>query len=67
MRVCVCVCVGGGGGGKFGKLVKNKDSKALFAPAKMNWGSRRMYNTNKQKLYVLHGLICSVGGVLNTL
>ena len=35
----------------------------VFAPAEMNWASRRMYNTHKRAiLYVLYGLILGVCG-----
>ena len=41
---------------------------AVFAPAKLNWASRRIYNTHKRAvLYVLCGLILGVCGLLNTL
>ena len=43
-------------------------SGPVFAPAKMNWVSRRMYNTLKRaNLYVLYGLILGVCGLLDTL
>ena len=39
----------------------------MFAPAKMNWASTRMYNTLKRAiLYVLYGLIMGVCGLLDT-
>ena len=43
--------------------------EAVFAPAKVNWASGRMYNTHKRGiLYVLYyGLILGVCGLLNTL
>ena len=41
---------------------------SVFAPAKMNWESTRMYNTIKRViLYVLYGLIFGVCGLLDTL
>ena len=41
--------------------------RPVFAPADMNWASRRMYNTHKRAiLYILYGLILGVRGLLNT-
>ena len=34
----------------------------VFAPAQMNWASRRMYNTHKR--VILYGLILAVWGLL---
>ena len=40
---------------------------AVFAPAEMNWASRRIYNMYKRAiLYVLYWLILHVCGYLNT-
>ena len=41
---------------------------AVFAPAKMNWASTRMYNTLKRTiLYVQYGLILGICGLLDAL